>query len=268
MTGSIHRATVASNLSLYLNRTNNITESLGWIEKAITSLESGRSDMNLLGLCYIHKADILKVKGNLNEALSNYDKALTCTNSLDTGLKIAIKKSEIHEFHGNYSEVINCFKAILDKCDKDTTISQNTRDAFHRDLDGYMNISYLKLINNLSNSPEQAKKAIGEYKEFLKDKIYYFIVASPNGPAAQLGLSGVNYLLQMNDWEADCLKDFLQMAAQYSGKSKNIVLFTPNGIKKLQFSNKLGAQVYIGRIPHEFKSIILNEYLNWKANVK
>lgn len=261
--GSIHRITVSSNLAVYSFAAGDLNGALEWIERAIAELEYGKSNMTLLQKCYKEKGRYLIAHGRYNEALVSYDKGLSCANNPLIEMEITIDKASLLENFGFLPEALDCYKALLNKYESDASTDVKLAAETRVDLDGYINQLYIKILQSNAYDTEQTSRIRDEYNRFLEDKIYLFVVTSPDGAASKAGLSGTNYLIRLNEWEIDSLVDFYQYSSTLSGKEKNVVLFTPEGVKALTFENKIGARMYMDRIPKEWKVQIMSEYRNW-----
>lgn len=266
--GNIHRATIASNAAIYLSKAGRSREAVEWIDRAIDVLEAGHSNMSLLQLCYQKKGIFLVDLGLYDAAVECYDKGLACWNSPDVELDIMVNKAYLLERFGYMQEALTGYKELLNKYEFNKPVEVEFTDDMRRNLDGYINQLYIKILQTRSYDSDMLSMIEDEYKSFLRNKIYLFVVASPEGPAGKVGLSGINYLLKMNDWDADCLVDFFYYSPTLSGKEKDVVLFTPDGIKQFTFKDKLGAHIYMDRIPDEWKTMIMNEYQLWQHNNK
>lgn len=264
--GSTHRATIASNAAVYLSEAGRSKEAIDWIDRAIEVLEVGQSNMPLLQRCYRKKGILLSDLGLYAAAVECYDKGLACWNSPDVELDIMVNKAYLLERFGYMQEALEGYKGLLNKYEFNKPAEVEFTDEIRRDLDGYINQMYIKILQTKACDLETLALLEDEYQIFLKNKIYLFIVTSPDGPAAKVGLSGLNYLLRMNEWEVDSLVDFFNYSTTLAGKEKCIVLFTPDGIKEFTFEDKLGARVYMDRIPEEWKTMIINEYHSSQQN--
>jgi tetratricopeptide (TPR) repeat protein len=261
--GSIHRANVASNLAVYFRDAGNLSVALDWVEHSITELECGKSNMSILQLCYKLKAELLISLGRYEDALMSCDKGLDCWNNPANELKITITKASLLERFGYMLEALNSYKSLLSKYDLARPEDVEFPVEIRRDIDGYINQIYIKILQSCIYDTEQMSNIRNEYNLFLEDKIYLYIVTSSDGPAAKAGLSGVNYLLRLNEWDVDSILDLYQYSSTLAGKEKHVVLYTPDGVREVTFENRMGAQIYMDRIPREWKPQIINEYRNW-----
>lgn len=260
--GSGHRCTVASNLAVYNKYAGNLQEALNWVDCAISTLECGNSNKSALQTCYKFKGEVLTALGKYNEAIAAFDMGLACWNSPTAELTLTIAKASIYEGFGYLLEALECYKTLLNKYEQDKPSGIELPEDVRRDLDGYINLIYIQILQNRHYESDVLSGVKEEYNAFLEDKIYLYVV-STDGPSAAAGLSGVNYLLRMNEWETDSLVDIFAYSSTLSGKEKNVVLFTPDGIKAVRFDDKMGARIYMDRIPKEWKIQMLNEYRIW-----
>lgn len=259
---SPHRVTVSSNLAVYYGKYGDISNALRYVDITINILENSKTNQYLLSSAYLYKARWLNQLGQVQEALHNYDQSCRYCNEQDANLLYGryTGKASVQENIGDLVGALDTYKRLLALVER---ISSND-DSILVEIDGFINQTYINILTSDLYPQDIMDKYMKEYKEFVGDKIYYFMVAS-DGPAKSKGLQGVNYLLGFNEWEMDSLMHFFEVASS-AVNQKRLVIYTPDGIKEYVFEDKLGARIYMSRIPKEWKVMMMQDYETWKKS--
>lgn len=107
------------------------------------------------------------------------------------------------------------------------------------------------------------KLYIEQFQSFMSEVVFTATIGDDT-PAAQQGLSGEYYFLEVEDWTFDSTNSLLDKLVELQGKPKTIVLMKDGVISKHHFKDAFGAEMGLKYITKEEKAQITEAYNKWK----
>lgn len=121
----------------------------------------------------------------------------------------------------------------------------------------------MALENLIKTNPTDS--VVSRYQQFQSETAVISII--PGGvdtPAANLGMSGIYFILEYGDWNIEKSDSFFDEFIRLQGKPRNVVFLKNNNIETHYFENTIGGQFMLRYVTPEEKRAIKETYKNMK----
>lgn len=234
----------------------NYNEALDYYRRIVDIYSNKQyEDKHFLAVTYNQMCNAYYHTNKLDSAFYFVEKAKELNKNKPTALSVNYQNiAAIYEKNGDYDNAIDNYK-------KSIALKEQ---AFGINSDEVCNVRaylYALLQNNAMNSTIKEKA----FADFMAEHIFVERVSSKKVQAAELGLEGNYYLLELNDWTLTDGKSLVDANKQSAGKPKRLLYMKNDIIEEYYFDERpRGTSILLFYVGKEEKERILKIYDDFK----